>query len=67
MANFTELNNRNLRRTNMAMANPPPAFATTSTETINCSIESGFAVLNYIPPQIFRALHVDSVDFRHDI
>jgi hypothetical protein len=31
-----------------ATATPPPAFATTSTETIDFSIEFGFAALIYV-------------------
>jgi hypothetical protein len=49
------------------MATPLPAFATTSTETIDFSIDFGFAALIYISLEIFREFYVDFVDIRHEI
>jgi hypothetical protein len=46
---------------------PPPAFATTSTETIDFSIEFGFAALIYVSVWISREFYVDFVDFRREI
>jgi hypothetical protein len=44
-------------------SDPPPAFATTSTETIDFSIGFGFAALIYVS----REFYVDFVDFRREI
>jgi hypothetical protein len=41
---------------------PPPAFATTSIETINFSIRFGFAALIHVSLDIFREFYVDFVD-----
>jgi hypothetical protein len=46
---------------------PPPAFATTSNETIEFSIGFGFAVLIYVSLWISREFYIDSVDFRREI
>jgi hypothetical protein len=46
---------------------PPPAFATTSTETIDSSIGFGFAVLIYVSLEIFRQFYIYFVDIRHEI
>jgi hypothetical protein len=46
---------------------PPPAFATTSSETIGFSIEFGFAELIYVSLEIFREFYIDFVDIRHEI
>jgi hypothetical protein len=46
---------------------PPPAFATMRTETIDFSIGFGFAALIYISLGISRELYVDFVDFRREI
>jgi hypothetical protein len=46
---------------------PPPAFATTSTETIDSSIGFGFAVLIYVSLSISREFYIDFVDFRCEI
>jgi hypothetical protein len=42
-------------------------ISTTTIEVIDFSIAFGFAILNYVPLYIFRALHVDSIDFHHEI
>jgi hypothetical protein len=46
---------------------PPPVFATTSSETIDFSIGSGFAALIYISLEIFREFYVDFVDIHRKI
>jgi hypothetical protein len=46
---------------------PPPAFATTSSETIDYSIGFGFAALIYVSLCISREFYVDFVDFRREI
>jgi hypothetical protein len=46
---------------------PPPAFATTSTETIDYSIGFGFAALIYVSREIFREFYVDLVDIHREI
>jgi hypothetical protein len=51
----------------MATATPPPAFATTSTETIDFSIGFGFAVLIYVSLEMFREFYVDLVDIHREI
>jgi hypothetical protein len=50
-----------------ATATPPPAFATTSTETIEFSIGFGFAALIYVSLEIFREFYVDCVDIHREI
>jgi hypothetical protein len=51
----------------MATATPPPAFATTSTETIDFPIGFGFAALIYVSLWISREFYVDFVDSRREI
>jgi hypothetical protein len=51
----------------MATATPPPAFATTSSKTIDFSIGFGFAALIYVSLEIVREFYVDFVDFRPEI
>jgi hypothetical protein len=46
---------------------PPPAFATTSSETIDYSIGFGFAALIYVSLEPFREFYVDFVDIRPKI
>jgi hypothetical protein len=46
---------------------PPPAFATTSTETIDFSIGCRFAALNYVSLCISREFYVDVVEFCREI
>jgi hypothetical protein len=58
------MNNNNTPYSN---GNPPPAFATTSTETIDFSIGFGFAALIYISLEMFREFYVDFVDIRREI
>jgi hypothetical protein len=42
--------------------NPPPAFSTTSTETIDYSIGFGFAALCYVSLSISRECYIDFVE-----
>jgi hypothetical protein len=52
----------------MAMVTPPPpAFATTSTETIEFSIGFGFTALIYISLRISREFYFDFIDFCQEI
>jgi hypothetical protein len=46
---------------------PPPAFATTSTDTIDFSIGCGFAALIYVSLEIFREFYIDFIDIRREI
>jgi hypothetical protein len=46
---------------------PPPAFPTTSTETMDFSIGFGFAALIYVPLEIFREFYIAFVDIRREI
>jgi hypothetical protein len=46
---------------------PPPAFATTSTETIDFSIGFGLAALIYVSLESLREFYVDFVDFCREI
>jgi uncharacterized paraquat-inducible protein A len=46
---------------------PPPAFATTSMDTIDFSIGFGFAALIYVSLEIFREFYVDFVHIHHEI
>jgi hypothetical protein len=55
------------RKHHTAMATPPPAFSTTSIETIDYSIGFGFAALIYVSLEILREFYVDSVDICRDI
>jgi hypothetical protein len=57
----------NLNSTPHRNGDPPAAFATISTETIDFSIGFGFAALVYVSLEIFREFYVDFVDIRHKI
>jgi hypothetical protein len=46
---------------------PPPAFSTTTTESIDFSIGFGFAILDSIVLEISRKLHIDFIAFCHEI
>jgi hypothetical protein len=46
---------------------PPSAFATTSSETIDFSIGFGFAALIYVSLEIFREFYIDFVDICREI
>jgi hypothetical protein len=48
-------------------SDPPPAFATTSTETIDFSIGFGFAALIYVSLESVREFYVDFVDIHREI
>jgi hypothetical protein len=59
-----------LSRTNSppySNSDPPPVFATTSTETIDFWIGFGFAALIYVSLWISREFYIDFIDIRHDI
>jgi hypothetical protein len=58
---------RPLDTTPHSNGNPPPPFATTSTEIIDFSSGFGFAALIYVSLEIFREFYVDFVDIRHEI
>jgi hypothetical protein len=47
--------------------NPPPAFTTTTTESIDYSIRFGFAALDYVVLEFSRMLHEDFVTFHREI
>jgi hypothetical protein len=46
---------------------PPPVFATTSSETIDFSIGFGFAALIYVSLRISRAFYIDFIDICYKI